>query len=539
MLKVFLVEDEFIVRQGIKKNVDWAGHGYDFCGEASDGELAFPMIQKLRPDIIITDIKMPFMDGLTLSRLIKKEFPWMEIILLTGYEEFAYAKEAIELGVARYLLKPISSDELLKEVDALSARIMEAQQERKIAERYQKEMQENAILERGAFFEDLVNGQNSTLQLFDRAKSLNLDISAMWYNIMLIKLQSKSHAVDEYSNHVLRISAQLPNLIEPEKFLLFDRNLEGQALLFKADSETELLKYQDEYIEKFKELVQADPGIRYYIGIGVPSNRLRELKTTFEKASQAFAHRFFDQESRIVRSASILSETPSSTDDFDLRNVNSKMLDKGKLKEFLRVGAVTEVGYFIHEFATSLGTDALKSNLFRQYIAMNAYFAVTEFLQDIQQNPDQIEQLSSDFGLSGTSDDVLSYLTRIILQAMELRDKTAVNRYGVVVEEAMRFIEQNYADEDLSLNTLASHVKFSPNHLSMIFSQQTGETFIHYLTEYRMNKAKELLRCTSQKSSAIALAVGYKDPHYFSYLFKKTQGMTPTQYRGGKNENEK
>jgi two component system response regulator len=83
------------------------------------------------------------------------------------------------------------------------------------------------------------------------------------------------------------------------------------------------------------------------------------------------------------------------------------------------------------------------------------------------------------------------------------------------------------------LNLLASHVNFSPNHLSMIFSQQTGMSFIKYLTDYRMNKAKELLRCTGKRSSLISQEVGYKDPHYFSYLFKKTQGMTPTQYRGG------
>ena len=132
MLKVFLVEDEFVVREGIKNNIDWQSHGYDFCGEAGDGELAFPLIQKLKPDIVITDIRMPFMDGLVLSRLIKKEMPWIEIIILTGYEEFEYAKEGIKLGIARYLTKPISGDELLKEVDSLAAGIEEKRKEREI-----------------------------------------------------------------------------------------------------------------------------------------------------------------------------------------------------------------------------------------------------------------------------------------------------------------------------------------------------------------------------------------------------------------------
>ena len=129
MLKVFLVEDEFVIREGIKNNIDWASHGYEFCGEAGDGEVAYPMIQKCKPDIVITDIRMPFMDGLELSKLIKKEMPWIEIIILTGFEEFAYAKEAIKLGVAQYLSKPISGDELLQELGQLAEKIQEKKRE--------------------------------------------------------------------------------------------------------------------------------------------------------------------------------------------------------------------------------------------------------------------------------------------------------------------------------------------------------------------------------------------------------------------------
>ena len=109
-MKVFLVEDEYIVREGIKNNIDWEKNGYDFCGEASDGELAFPMISEKRPDIVITDIRMPFMDGIELSRMIKEEYPEIKIIILSGHEEFEYAKAAIQIGVEEYLLKPINGD---------------------------------------------------------------------------------------------------------------------------------------------------------------------------------------------------------------------------------------------------------------------------------------------------------------------------------------------------------------------------------------------------------------------------------------------
>ena len=125
----------------------------------------------------------------------------------------------------------------------------------------------------------------------------------------------------------------------------------------------------------------------------------------------------------------------------------------------------------------------------------------------------------------------MNYLEKTIARAIALREQVASNRYGDVVKEVITYIEEHYRDEELSLNVIASHVNFSPNHLSMVFSQQTGQTFIKYLTDFRMNKAKEMMKCTNKKTNVIAMEVGYKDPHYFSYLFKKTQGVTPTQYR--------
>lgn len=119
MVKVFLVEDEAIIRHGIRDNIDWASHGFEFAGEAGDGEYAYPLILKAQPDILVTDIKMPFMDGLELSRLVKKALPRTRIIVLSGYNEFEYAKEAIKIGISDYLLKPVSSAGL---IDALKRR---------------------------------------------------------------------------------------------------------------------------------------------------------------------------------------------------------------------------------------------------------------------------------------------------------------------------------------------------------------------------------------------------------------------------------
>lgn len=534
MLKVFLAEDEFIIREGIKNNIDWQAYGYEFCGEASDGELAFPLIQKTRPDILITDIKMPFVDGLALSRLVKKELPETEIIILSGYEEFDYAKEAIQIGVARYLLKPINGETLLQEIDSVAEIILGKQKEKEIREKYQKEMEENSLRDQMDLFQHLVTGDCSMEELLSVADKLDLKIMAPWYSIVLLKIQSMKHDYEEYSGSIVAVDERIVKLAEPEHVLIFDRALEGRAFLFKADSEEELLAYQKEYLGDVKEVLSGYANLRYFGGIGTPVNRLREIPASFEDASHAFAHRYLVAESCILDSSLLMQEGAAEHEDFRISAVNPEQIDRAKMQEFLRTGDLDEVVYFVDEFFGKLDGGAMKSRIFRQYITMDAYFSIVDFLKGLGLQKDEIEAPDQDSSILQDEKSAMDYIVRIMNKALVLREKKASSRYEDVVSEVIHYIEDNYAQEELSLNLLASHVNFSPNHLSMIFSQQTGQTLIRYLTDYRMNRAKELLRCSSKKSSVISMEVGYKDPHYFSYLFKKTQGMTPTQYRGGR-----
>ena len=534
MLKVFLAEDEFIIREGIKNNIDWQAHGYEFCGEASDGELAFPLIQKTRPDILITDIKMPFVDGLALSCLVKKELPETEIIILSGYEEFDYAKEAIQIGVARYLLKPINGETLLQEIDSVAEIILGKQKEKEIREKYQKEMEENSLRDQMDLFQHLVTGDCSMEELLSVADKLDLKIMAPWYSIVLLKIQSMKHDYEEYSGSIVVVDERIAKLAEPEHVLVFDRALEGRAFLFKADSEEELLAYQKEYLGDVKEVLSGYANLRYFGGIGTPVNRLREIPASFEDASHAFAHRYLVAESCILDSSLLMQEGAAEQEDFRISAVNPEQIDRAKMQEFLRTGDLDEVIYFVDEFFGKLDGGAMKSRIFRQYITMDAYFSIADFLKGLGLQKDEIEAPDQDSSILQDEKSAMDYIVRIMNKALVLREKRASSRYEDVVSEVIHYIEDNYAQEELSLNLLASHVNFSPNHLSMIFSQQTGQTLIRYLTDYRMNRAKELLRCSSKKSSVISMEVGYKDPHYFSYLFKKTQGMTPTQYRGGR-----
>lgn len=532
MLKIFLVEDEFIVREGIKKKIDWAAKGFEFVGEASDGELAFPMIQKEKPDIVITDIRMPFMDGLTLSRMVKQILPSTEIIVLTGYEEFEYAKEALTIGIAEYLTKPINSEGLLAAVEKVAAKIEEKRKDEEILKKYREEMEEDIEGEKKQLFLDLVSGNKSASELYKKAYTLHTDLSAIWYNIILVKVQATRRGPEEYSNRIVKITERLKEFEKNKDVLFFDRSLEGCAFLLKSDSREQLEKVQEQYIEQMCDIFKEYNHVEYFIGVGAPADRLGEVATSFEQASHAFAHRYFSKNSQVLYFEQLSLTGTVSEERDSIKDVNVKHFERERIREFIHTGDYEETKYFVEEFFNNIGNNALESKMFRQYLAMDVYFAVTEFLDEVQQTQKKESLKDPGLELFGTEKSVLVYVEELICYAIQIREQVAKDRYSGVVREVITYIENNYADEDLSLNSLASHVNFSPNHLSTIFSQQTGQSFIRYLTQYRMAKAKELLRCTNKRSNVIAQEVGYKDAHYFSYLFKKEIGMTPTQYRG-------
>ena len=533
-MKVFLVEDEFVVREGIKNNVDWAAHGYEFCGEAGDGELAYSMIQKLKPDIVITDIKMPFMDGLTLSRMIKEEFPWIEIILLTGYEDFQYATEAIRIGVSCYLSKPISGESILKEVDAVARRIEERQEEVEAKKRYEEDMEERMELEKQEFFSDLVTGNKEFSELLENAKKLSIDITAIRYNILMLRVWSGKRDAREYSGSVVEVEQGIRRIAEKYDAIYFNLNIEGIALLFKADDEASLSGIIERCIQEIKRLLFEYKHVRFFGGVGRSVDRISEIPACFGWASRAFAHMYLTEDSGFLFGTE--EALKGGSDNVILSEIDPRHIDRRLIKEFLRRGEKSETEFFVEEFINGMGRSAIKSTLIRQYVAMDFYFCVSDFLENelgISRKDLSEEVETPTPEILADEEKTQKYMARIINQVLAVREADSRGRYSDVVSEVISYIEKNYTDDELSLNTLAAHVNFSPNHLSAIFKQQTGQPFIKYLTDYRMNAAKELLVTTAKKSNEIGLMVGYKDPHYFSYIFKKTQGMTPTQYRSG------
>lgn len=542
MLKVFLVEDEAIIRRGIKNNIPWEKEGFEFAGEASDGELAYPMIKKIKPDIVITDIKMPFMDGLELASIIKKELPDTKIIILSGYNEFDYAKRAISIGVTDYQLKPISSEKLLETIKRVGDIIWEEQAQKKLLEEYKIENQENLELEKAKLFYAMVDNSLSTVEILEWGQQLGLDMTASYYTVILLKIISSS-AANTYQEHLVEKESKVEEFLEHQECIYyFKRWGEGWFLLVRSEDEHEfadLLQGLKRYLEKLFSDNEKE-NLFYFGGIGSTVQRLRDVRQSFNSANRLFAARFFMEPNQIITEDELHRIETVHKENEDLKDINISNMDRKLLEDFLKVGDSEEAGPFLDTYFEKIGVGNYSSLMFRQYLMVDMFFCVSKFLEGLGSGSQEIMDKFGDVEeikmRIHSTQQMFQYMKELFTEAMKFRDSLSHDKYSSLLEEAQKYVQQNYSSNEISLNMVASHVGISPSYFSTIFRQEAGSTFTEYLTEIRMEKAKELLRCTNKKTSEIAYDIGYKDAHYFSYIFKKTQGLTPKEYRGDRKE---
>ena len=542
MLKTFLVEDEVVIREMIKKMIPWEQYGFELAGEAADGEMALPLILKSKPDLLITDIKMPFMDGLTLCRLVKKELPDIRIVILSGYDDFNYAKQAISIGVEDYLLKPITKNAFIERLEEIHNRYEHEKTQREYYEKFRLEMQEYEKNASRDFFETLVRADSDLAELYRRADKLNLDIVAEAYNILIFTPDTSEgnyNSYEECSDWEAEVQDKINTyFLNHPVAILFRHQVFSYAILVKGQKDT-IEKNTEECVKAIQDIMnQTERRTDWFIAVGKSADRLSMLGHSYRTAVRANSFRYlYDGHILDYQSLEAQKENPSDScreDSVQLRNVNINALNPAILQKFLSSGLAEEVEDFIRDYFNAIGQEPMSSLVFRNYVVLNVRFSVLSFLKKLGCDDSEIsgQEMENIMGETGkTIEAAVAYCGKILKKAIALRDENAGNQNRSVLKLAVDFIDHNYMDEEISLNKAAHVANVSANHFSALFSQNMGQTFTEYLTDLRMNKAKELLRCTAMRSSEIAGEVGYKDAHYFSYLFKKTQGMTPSEYR--------
>jgi len=408
-MKVFLVDDEIVVREGIRESFPWEETPYVLVGEAPDGEMALPMIRDTNPDIVITDIKMPFMDGIELCRIMRAQMPWIGVIILSGYDEFEYARQCIQLGVREYMLKPINSDNLKEALDKVSAQLK--------AER----------------------------NTFEHAASLRarMESGGKLVKEKLIGSLFSNEAAEEDAPHVLEQLTSMGCPVPAPFYTVIDAAFspvgEGQAVAAALSESSE--------------------------GVALPS--------------------------------------PG--------RVGTRFLIPGESAEDVEERA--------YAFATTLARELERTGCSEIRIGIGEIVGKPEEIYQSFKTARHIRHLL----VERKDENVIILGTR---EMGETSDETPA-----VISEAKLYMSLHFTNPNLMLQDVAKAVNMSCSRFSTVFSQQNGQTFTEYLMYLRLSKAREMLRTTSERSSQIAREVGYNDAHYFSYIFKKNTGLTPSDYR--------
>lgn len=547
MLKIFLAEDEVVVRETIKRMIPWEELGFELVGEAADGEMALPLLLRQQPDLLITDIKMPFMDGLTLARLAKKEIPGLKVVILSGYDDFNYAKQAIGIGVEDYLLKPITKNALIERLSEIRSRYEHEKTQKEYYEKFQREMQAYEKNSSRDFFEALVGGSMDMMEVYKRAEKLGLDIVAEAYNVLIFTMncdEDFSGQRDEYSSWEAESLELLENFFAGHSSaMLFRSNIFSYGVLLKGQRET-IEENTRACVDEIRKILSRQDGRReWFLAVGQSVERLSQIQKSYHTASRAFSQRYLYDENILYYDEMETMEHPGgqaeTEDNAYLQKVDVNALNPAILQKFLSNGLQEKTENFVKDYFYAIGQEPMESLVFRNYVILNVRFSVISFIKGLGCDTNEMESADTEEVLAESGknmESAIAYAKKMISQAIEIRDQNSGNKNRSILKTAVDFIDSHYMDEEISLNTVANVANVSSNHFSALFSQNMGQTFIEYLTTLRMNKAKELLRCTGMRSSEIAGEIGYKDAHYFSYLFKKTQGMTPSDYRKAREE---
>lgn len=521
MYKVFVVEDELLIRQNIRNMVENLQEPYFFCGEACDGEMALSIIQEVQPDILLTDIRMPFLDGLGLIEQAKALMPWLKVAVISGYGDFSYAQKAIALGVNHYLLKPVRQAELTEALKEMGAKI---DAERALRERAIRAEEDNlhAALRR-QWLAELLYEKTDLTDLSQRGKALHLDVDKGYYLVAVVTFDSYA---DPY-----QLKTMVQNTMETIGCDLYLFNTADQISLMTANGDASILNermYQ--WLSILNHEIQ-DACTVMTVVIGRPVQHLEKVGMAAWEAN----HRM-----RLVRNLSagkILNLSDSDGGLSDLLAIESPFGSTFQKK--LQEASEDAIPALVDEALQAPGNNQYNSMLLRYQTLLSVARTAACLMTGHQSSPAEeaaLEQLRKAFNLQAAAESIQGFRKTIIgMLQMGLREQAkrmnTENNYHYVIHRAEKYAQENFSDPNISLLTTARHVGMSSAYFSTVFSQSTGTSFIAYITTLRVERAKQLLVNTKMRLADIAMEIGYNEPNYFSHVFRKATGMTPKEYR--------
>jgi two-component system response regulator YesN len=536
---VILVDDEEEVRQAIIKKLDWDAAGFNVVGYAENGEEALEMVESLRPDVVMTDIHMPFMDGLTMCKKLKEIAKNTKIIIFSGYDEFEYAQEAIKLEVEEYILKPIDAVKLKEVFERIKRSLDEEIEEKRNIESLKKYYLDSLPVMKEQFMGSLLEGNLEESKIHELRNIYDNEFNAPFYAVTVLRPEALNKENSNKSSEELMYSQLLPVSLKQ----IVDENLEDSfghrsfiyldwvvvIAMFERSHEISKVLNQMNQICKITSRVL---NVNTSAGIGQICDSLGGLSYSYESAKSAFEYRILLEPNQAIYIQDIepKSEERISIDENEIQNI---------MKD-IKVGTKEELQKSINNLLVKVKYSKISISQL-QLSLMEIFVEIIRLGRVYEVNVEQITgtdfNLYQDISKFDTLDAIGNWLLDTCMQVRKLIRRERTDTAKLITDKAMQYIAENYSNQELSVDTICQTLNVSSTYFSTIFKRETGISFVNYLTKVRMEQALRLLNTTSEKAYAIAGQVGYAEPNYFSYVFKKEYGVSPSKYRASQVEN--
>ena len=524
--KVILVDDEAEVIDIMEAKIRWSELGFEVVGSAKNGVKALELVEKLQPDVVLTDIRMPYMDGLELSRKLNQDYPNIYIILCTGFDEFEYAKEAVHLDIKEYLLKPISAAELSESLMRLKENLDKEREEKLNVRKLENYFQESLPALQSNLFISLMEGRVSEEDYARFSAAYQVNMKGPLF--CCIVFHTSENHVPEGMNPLLlsmsverEISQRLVEKWHCKEFLY----LGNTVLIMEMGSEEQMVPITDE-CDRFCRWAYRVMGAVVTAGIGTVCDNLFNINLSYEGAREAVSYRVLYGTQRAINIREIVPKEQATL----------SQLEEGRMHDLfraIRVGnpekieeAVQKEIQKIHKHTVTIGQYHLAAmetvSNFYKFCANNSL----DFNEIAGNVPNLYEKVPQMDESSLTS--WMNEMARMISEELKTARNSTSHR---LVTEAQLLVREKYMDASISLDVVCSILGVSNSYFSSVFKKETGKSFISYLTDYRMDIAEELILSGETKSYKVAEKVGYLDANYFSYVFKKRFGVSPSKYR--------
>lgn len=533
LYKMILVDDEEDVRISIQKKVDWNALGFEVVGSMSNGEEALELTEHTHVDVVMTDIKMPFMDGLTLCARVKENYKNTKVVLYSGFDDFEFAREAIRLEAEEYILKPIGAKDLETVFRKIKMNLDKEFDERRNIQKLNDYYQKSLPMMREQLLTGLLEGRVTENQAASMLASYGMDFIAPFYSVAILGADFRTTVGGMQDGPILMLSLQniakeyLEKHMDTQVFMYFDR-IAVIAKMQKMKEIQDFIYHMNQVCKMGARML----GVDVDAGIGQIYSQLVKIAASFEEAKTAFDYRILLKDSS---QAIYINDVEPKTDEVTFYEPQG-------IEEIIycmKLGTKAELEDSVDAFIEELK----KYKITVQQYQLTLMIALTEILKLLSSYQLEVSEI---FGknfepyqyINGfhSMDELAIALKKICHRIWLLIRKERIDSTKAMTEKAKKYIEENFSDSTLSVKHLCNHLNVSATYFSVMFKKETGMSFISYLTKVRLEHAIELLETTEDKAYMIAEKVGYTEANYFSYVFKKQYGVSPSKYRSNKDK---